>query len=64
MGNKVLGRRSRSFYRGFNERQVDYIKQKFETISADGKLDKNKFMSAYKINTIICDKFISEMDID
>lgn len=44
MGNKILGRRSRSFYKGFNERQVDYLKQKFETISTDGKVDKKKFM--------------------
>jgi hypothetical protein len=44
MGNKILGRRSRSFYKGFNEKQVDYLKQKFETFSNEGKLDKNKFM--------------------
>ncbi len=40
MGNKVLGRRSRSFYKGFNERQVDYLKQKFETFSEKGMINK------------------------
>lgn len=64
MGNKILGRRSRSFYRGFNERQVDYLKQKFETFSLNGKLDKKKFMEAYKINEAICAKFLGEVDFD
>jgi hypothetical protein len=29
MGNKILGKRSRSFYKGFNAAQLDYIKEKF-----------------------------------
>ena len=29
MGNQILGRRSRNFYRGFNKRQLSYLKQKF-----------------------------------
>jgi hypothetical protein len=40
MGNKVLGRRSRSFYKGFNERQIDYLKQKFETFAEKGAINK------------------------
>lgn len=44
MGNKILGRRSRSFYKGFNDKQIDYLKQKFEIISIDGKVDKKKFV--------------------
>lgn len=44
MGNKILGKRSRSFYKGFNERQMDYLRQKFEMISANGILNSKKFM--------------------
>ena len=29
MGNKVLGKRAKSFYRGFSVRQVEYLKEKF-----------------------------------
>ena len=29
MGNQILGKRSRNFYRGFNKRQLSYLKQKF-----------------------------------
>jgi hypothetical protein len=44
MGNKILGKRSRNFYKGFNERQVNYIKDKFDVIATNKQLDKNKFM--------------------
>ena len=64
MGNKILGKRSRSFYRGFNDRQVDYIKQKFETISTDGLINKEKFKKAYRLSDTACDKFFSEVDFD
>lgn len=29
MGNKILGKRSRNFYKGFNERQLNYLRDKF-----------------------------------
>ena len=49
MGNKILGKRSRSFYKGFNDRQMDYLRQKFEMISNKGILDPKKFMESYKL---------------
>jgi hypothetical protein len=33
MGNCILGKRSKNFYRGFNDRQIEYIREKFETLS-------------------------------
>jgi hypothetical protein len=53
MGNKILGKRSRSFYQGFNDRQVTYIKEKFSVFSRKGTLDKSLFMDEYKLNDII-----------
>lgn len=64
MGNKILGKRSRSFYRGFNERQLDYLQQKFETIATDGVLDKEKFKKSYRITETICSMFFREVDFD
>ncbi len=40
MGNKILGKRSRNYFRGLNERQLNYVKEKFSTISKSGLLDK------------------------
>ncbi len=37
MGNQILGKRSRSFYMGFNQRQVDYIKEKFSVMAVKQK---------------------------
>ena len=64
MGNKILGRRSKSFYRGFNEKQINYLKEKFETMSKKGTLDKKLFMEAYKLTDAICDRYFSEADFD
>jgi len=50
MGNKILGKRSRTFYRGFNPRQLEYLKDKFETFSVDKVIDKELFMKAYQID--------------
>ena len=33
-------------------------------ISTNGKLDKIKFMDAYKLSDTICDKFLNEADFD
>jgi hypothetical protein len=64
MGNKILGKRSRSFYRGFNDRQVEYLKEKFEMISVNGKLDKAKFCQAYRLEPDISDLFLASTDFD
>lgn len=40
MGNKILGKRSRNFYKGFNERQLTYLKDKFESLSEKGALKR------------------------
>lgn len=64
MGNKILGKRSRSFYKGFNEKQIDYIKQKFDTMSTNGILDEKKFADAYKLNEYITKQFYSFVDFD
>lgn len=47
MGNKILGKRSRNFYKGFNERQLTYLRDKFESLSEGGKLKKDLFIKAY-----------------
>lgn len=44
MGNKILGKRSRSFYKGFNQRQLDYLHDKFESLSEKGVLSKPAFI--------------------
>lgn len=44
MGNKILGKRSRSFYKGFNERQLVYLKEKFESLSEKEVLKKEIFI--------------------
>ena len=64
MGNKVLGKRSRSFYRGFNERQIDYLQQKFESISTNGAIDKDKFKKSYRVSDALCELFFKEVDFD
>ena len=64
MGNKILGRRSRSFYKGFNDRQMDYLRQKFEMISKDGVMDSKKLMQVYKLTQSCCDRFYQEVDFD
>ena len=64
MGNKILGKRSRSFYKGFNERQLDYIKEKFATMQKSGCLDKNLFKTAYQLNDSICKQFYNFVDFD
>ena len=47
MGNIILGKRSRNFYKGFNDRQLNYIKEKFSIMSERNKenvfLNKKKF---------------------
>jgi hypothetical protein len=40
MGNKILGKRSRNFYKGFNERQLTYLRDKFESLSEGGVLKR------------------------
>ena len=64
MGNKILGKRSRSFYKGFNDRQMDYLRQKFEMISNKGILDPKKFMESYKLTKQCSDNFFMEVDFD
>lgn len=44
MGNKILGKRSRSFYKGFNERQLAYLKEKFDSLSEKEVLKKEIFI--------------------
>ena len=59
MGNKILGKRSRSFYKGFNQRQMDYVHEKFETLSEKGFLSKQSFADAYKLNDFVAERFIT-----
>jgi len=62
MGNQILGKRSRSFYKGFNERQLNYIHEKFETLSVKGTLDRKLFMDSYRLDEHLCEKFFTEID--
>lgn len=64
MGNKILGKRSRSFYKGFNQRQLDYLHDKFESLSEKGVLSKPAFIQAYKIDGSLCDAFFADADFD
>lgn len=64
MGNKILGKRSRSFYKGFNERQLTYLKEKFESLSEKDVLKKDAFIDVYKINEQIFNAFMAEADFD
>lgn len=64
MGNKILGKRSRNFYKGLNERQINYIKEKFLTISKKDILDKELFMNEYKLSDILFHKFLEFVDYD
>ena len=63
MGNQILGKRSRNFFKGFNERQVDYIKEKFSVMAKKdkegqlGELDRNKFIEEYKLTDLLADRF-------
>ena len=64
MGNKILGKRSRSFYKGFNERQIDYIKQKYASICKNNKFDKQQFRKAYQLNDLIAGQFFTFVNFD
>ena len=70
MGNQILGKRSRNFFKGFNERQVDYIKEKFSVMAKKGKegepleLDKSKFIEEYKLTELLTDRFFELMNFD
>lgn len=49
MGNQILGKRPLDFFKGFNEEQVQYIREKFEILKDDkGFLSKPKFQEAYR----------------
>lgn len=64
MGNKILGKRSRNFYKGFNERQLDYLKEKFESLSENGELIKNKFIEAYQLDDNLYSAFLTTANFD
>lgn len=67
MGNKILGKRSRNFYKGFNQRQLNYLKDKFESLSQEGKLKKDLFINAYQLdptNDSLFEVFCKEADFD
>lgn len=64
MGNKILGKRSRNFYKGLNDRQLSYIKEKFSTISKNNALDRDMFMNEYKLSVTLVDKFFEFVDFD
>jgi Ca2+-binding EF-hand superfamily protein len=64
MGNKILGKRSRSFYKGFNEKQLNYLREKFESLAEKGSLKKEIFMDAYKMDERIFNAFLSEADFE
>lgn len=57
MGNKILGKRSRNYYKGLNQRQLTYAKEKFSTISKNDTLDRNLFMNEYKLSKTLVDRF-------
>ena len=72
MCNKILGKRSRNYYKGFNERQVDYIKEKFSVMSVKSPnksddffiLDKDKFTEEYKLSAKLAEKFFDAVNFD
>lgn len=51
MGNQILGKRSRNYYKGFNDKQIDYIKEKFSVMSKGDYLDIDKFTEEYKLDS-------------
>ncbi len=64
MGNQILGRRGRNFYKGFNDNQLEYLKEKFEAISDKGNLNKAQFMKSYYVNENLTNSFFKEIDFD
>lgn len=64
MGNKILGKRSRNFYRGFNDRQINYLKEKFDSLSEKGELKKQLFIIAYQLDDELYDAFSATADFD
>lgn len=64
MGNEVLARRSSDFYKGFNEEQLTYLKEKFELLRDDkGYLDKSKIATEYKCSKEIASKVSRFFDL-
>lgn len=51
MGNQILGKRSRNYYKGFNDKQINYIKEKFSVMSKGDYLDIDKFTEEYKLGS-------------
>ena len=53
----MLGKRSSHFYKGFNEEQLTYLKEKFELLKDEkGNLSKDKVAQEYR-----CSKGIAAM---
>ena len=63
MGNEILGRRSSTFFKGFTEAQVQYVRDKFEVLRDDkGLLSRAKFMDAYRCSEAFATKAIKFID--
>jgi Ca2+-binding EF-hand superfamily protein len=63
MGNEILGKRPSNFFKGFNEAQVQYVKDKFDILKDDkGMMSKTKFQEIYHCPEAIAAKAIKFID--
>ncbi|EGR30797.1 hypothetical protein IMG5_123400 [Ichthyophthirius multifiliis] len=65
MGNKILGDFRKSRYKGFNQDQLNYIKDKFQLLCDDnGYLCKENLAIIYKCSISQAQKLIMFLDLD